>query len=1239
MEGTTRVNFHCHSYFSHDADLAPEVLAEKMAAAGVQYAALTDHDSVDGLSRFQEILKRRGTGYISGVELTSQYDGKEIHLLGYGFDPAHPALQEVLISLRQTRDLGVHRISSSLMNLGRPANGAGNGDDPGLVQENRIDLEDAIRVIHQAGGKVFLAHPLMYASSREQLDQLIGELKQKGLDGLEVFYTAFSNEEIKLLWELSCKHHLLTSAGSDVHRVNQEWGVDMPTKAWKEFRDSILHTSSFAQLRSDQSFLNNQGGNAGKSAPKPAFTQKSFILRIFFPAILAIFLFIAAIWGVILPSLERTLVERKRELIKELTNSAWSILASYERDERLGKLSRVDAQEMAKSRIEALRYGSEGKDYFWLQDMHPTMIMHPYRPDLNGQDVSQFTDPRGVRIFAEFADLVRRKNEGYIDYVWQWKDDPQRLEPKQSYIKGFEPWGWVIGTGLYIDDVNAEIARLEQNFFYTLAGISGVVILLLLFIVQQSLRIERERIDAEANLRESNERYRSLVEATTEGALLILGGRCRYANPTLLRIIGYTLSQVELLDLNDLLPQGENQTIWELIQLVSPGTKSAEGVEGALRARDGSLVECVLAVNPIEIDGVQGIILLAKNVEPAVMRFTDSEADRSLQDNLPVGWQLPVGVFQARASRRAVLTRLNPALQKMLIDLHLDHIQQPALADFFTDMTDFQQMIDKLLKEGSIKELEVHVETIEAGSRSLSLSASLVRDDEGHPLWIEGMLQDVTPIFQREAEREALIEKLQSSLLFLQEPVERLGKNLVVLDVHTPVQKAARLITANSASAAIVALNDGTPVGMVTDHDLRERVLAEGLDPQTPIRLVMSAPLVTISEKALIFEALMRMEEKGIQCLAVEDEQGKVVNILRYKEMVQFHRYGSLVMTNEISRASSPETVIQACQRLPTLVCALVNVGAQPRSITRMISLTCDAAVQKFIQFAIADLGQPPLPFAFLAMGSQGRQEQTLLTDQDNAIIIQDPEHAEEKSRVEQYFLRLGEAVVNWLDQAGFPLCQGKMMANNPRWCRPLSDWKLYFKEWILKAEPQELLEFSIFFDFRSIYGSADLTNDLRQFIFQSVNEYPPFFLHFAKNALLFAPPTRLFGRIYLSGGSMEHEGYLNLKDAMMAIGNFARLYALRHRIHAVNTLERIDALVEKNVLLPASRDEITAAYNFLMQLRLRRQVERVTAGKPLDNMVQIARLSHHETALLQQAYAQITAVQKKISYDFFGGS
>ena len=171
-------------------------------------------------------------------------------------------------------------------------------------------------------------------------------------------------------------------------------------------------------------------------------------------------------------------------------------------------------------RSESLRYGKERKDYFWLTDMQPLMLMHPYRKDLNGTDLRGFVDVRGRKLFVEFAKVAQEKGEGYVEYYWQWKDNPDRVAPKQSFVKRFEPWGWVIGTGIYLDDVHDEIASFTSRLTWFSVGISAIVVLLLAFMTRESLSIERQRGRAEAELRESHEKYAALVEAATEGTLM-----------------------------------------------------------------------------------------------------------------------------------------------------------------------------------------------------------------------------------------------------------------------------------------------------------------------------------------------------------------------------------------------------------------------------------------------------------------------------------------------------------------------------------------------------------------------------------------------------------------------------------------------------------------------------------------------------------------------------------------------
>ena len=194
MNETILVNLHCHSIFS-DGEQTPEALAGNLTSAGVRYIALTDHDTLESLPRFQEARKKRGLAFLPGVELTTQFDGREAHLLGYGFDPQHPELAATLSSMRQIRSVEVHSIAESIRKAGssRP-NGTDTTPAVSAAPHGHLEVDKAIALIHRAG-RVFWAHPLHFESDMEQLDILIGELKSKGLDGVEAIYAQFSETE------------------------------------------------------------------------------------------------------------------------------------------------------------------------------------------------------------------------------------------------------------------------------------------------------------------------------------------------------------------------------------------------------------------------------------------------------------------------------------------------------------------------------------------------------------------------------------------------------------------------------------------------------------------------------------------------------------------------------------------------------------------------------------------------------------------------------------------------------------------------------------------------------------------------------------------------------------------------------------------------------------------------------------------------------------------------------------
>ena len=251
----------------------------------------------------------------------------------------------------------------------------------------------------------------------------------------------------------------------------------------------------------------------GLSAPSPgAAAGRSIFLRLVLPSVLTMLLFAMALFVVLLPALEHAFMERKRETIRQLSRVAWDTLAYFHQQEQSGRLSRSQAQDRAIEQLRAMRYGDDGKDYFWINDLGPRMIMHPYRPDLEGRDISDFADPSGKRLFMEVVQVVRRSGEGYVDYMWQWKDDPRHIVPKVSFVREFVPWGWVVGTGIYVQDVAQQISAITSRLTYTGLAILAIVAIIEMYMVQQSLRSEGQRRKAEQELERSRWMLRLVMD-------------------------------------------------------------------------------------------------------------------------------------------------------------------------------------------------------------------------------------------------------------------------------------------------------------------------------------------------------------------------------------------------------------------------------------------------------------------------------------------------------------------------------------------------------------------------------------------------------------------------------------------------------------------------------------------------------------------------------------------------------
>ncbi len=360
--------------------------------------------------------------------------------------------------------------------------------------------------------------------------------------------------------------------------------------------------------------------------------MKRLALRTILPALLAIGLFSGVVFFSFLPSLSRAVMDQKRLMIRELTESSWNILARFEAEERAGRLTRAEAQTAAVEQVRSLHYGQEGKDYFWINDDSPRMIVHPYRPDLEGQDLSQFADPHGKLMFVEMTEVVARDGAGYVTYMWQWKDDPERIVPKLSYVKGFAPWGWIIGTGVYTEDVDAEVSAVTSRLQTAALLILAIVSALMAVLLRQSWQSERGRLRTAAALKGSEEKYRSLVESAGESIVMSIGGEDLFANASMLRLLGYNRQEFANLDIADIVraTPGEQEGGRRHWQAVMDGTTAPTRYEAELIDHEGKTIRSMLTLSRVAVHGRVGFMAVASRL--AQPRELDLLTAESVED-------------------------------------------------------------------------------------------------------------------------------------------------------------------------------------------------------------------------------------------------------------------------------------------------------------------------------------------------------------------------------------------------------------------------------------------------------------------------------------------------------------------------------------------------------------------------------------------------------------------------------
>ncbi len=450
--------------------------------------------------------------------------------------------------------------------------------------------------------------------------------------------------------------------------------------------------------------------------------------------------------------------------------------------------------------------------------------------------------------------------------------------------------------------------------------------------------------------------------------------------------------------------------------------------------------------------------------------------------------------------------------------------------------------------------------------------------------------------------------------------VQRLLRRPAVwMEATATVGQAARTMRENRISSVLVRTD---PPGIVTDRDFRNRVLAEGLGPDTPVTAILSRPLRTVDGATPISAAWTSLLDTGGHHLPVRRGE-EIVGVLTSTDLLKAHSPGPVAVLRRVERLVDRSALPGYGAKVTEMASALLAGGLEADVIAGYVARLNDALVRRVLEFAEADLGEPPAPYAWLALGSEGRSEQTLLTDQDNALVFDD---AGEPHR--EYFQRLAERVVADLEAAGFPECKGGYMAS--KWNGTVSEWVQRFAGWFEARKPQELLEASTFFDYRRVAGGLDI-EPLEEALSQTA-QHPVFLRYLARAALDLRPPGSLVLRL-------RESTEIDLKmQGLAPIVYLARCYALEIGSRARNTHERLQAAVSEGLMSQEVHGSVSEAYRFLMGLRLRLQLRLLSEGKPVANKVPLHDLSAIERSRLKDSFRAIKTWQDMAAYHYQAG-
>ncbi len=462
---------------------------------------------------------------------------------------------------------------------------------------------------------------------------------------------------------------------------------------------------------------------------------------------------------------------------------------------------------------------------------------------------------------------------------------------------------------------------------------------------------------------------------------------------------------------------------------------------------------------------------------------------------------------------------------------------------------------------------------------------------------------------------------------------------VVTCDQEDDAKQVAEIMRENDVSSVVVTDEKDAPIGIITEQDLTYEIVANDVSPKgVKAAELYSDHLITLEPGEYMYQALILMIKNKIKHLVVTDN-GKLAGILTIRDLIRSRKAGALNIANKLDNAKNYDDLIEVRDQIDQLMDELAKEKASAKMTCEVITEFYDQLTRKIIKFSEQEMvdegyGPPPVNYTFINMGSSGREEQFMRTDQDNGIIFEDVYKLDEKE-VESYFLTLGNKVVEGLEKCGFKKCPGEVMANNPKWCRSFKNWRGVVKDWAMNPDGSNIRLMTIFLDFRHIYGEKRYYDLLKNSVIRTFRE-SSVALHFLiKDDLRSKPPIGFFKQIKAKKDK-KHGEWIDLKkSACVHIVDCLRVFSLREGIVETNTYDRLSRLKEKNVFSKEDAEFIHASYEALMMFRIRDSVDKIRQGIEPDNMIALNKLTKWEKTMLRESLLAVERLQNLAGYAF----